>query len=102
MREPWGWTWYEHHHQVRSRQRHPSAGRCSSQTVRSLADRFSPKRQCQPYLFACLVLKVLLKTDYLRDWSDLRAVLGLPRVTHFATLHKAAQRLRPSRQPPGK
>lgn len=71
----------------------------ANQTLRPYAHRFSPKRYRQPQLFACLVLKVFFKTDYrgisahLRDWSDLRAVLGLARVPHFTTLHKAAQRL---------
>ena len=68
-------------------------------TLRPFAHRFSPQRYRQPQLFACLVLKVFLKTDYrgivahLRDWSDLRRVLGLTRVPHFTTLHKAAKRL---------
>jgi hypothetical protein len=71
----------------------------ATKALRPFAHRFSPQRYRQPQLFACLVLKVFLKTDYrgvaqhLRDWSDLRRVLGLHRVPHFTTLHKAAQRL---------
>ena len=49
---------------------------------------------------ALLALKAFLRTDYrglaayLRDWSDLRAALGLSRVPHFTTLQKAAARLK--------
>ena len=63
------------------------------------AHRYSPKLYTQPQLFACLVLKTFFKSDYrgiaeqLRDLSDLRRTLGLERVPHFTTLHKAAQRL---------
>src|SRR6266545_5384659 len=67
--------------------------------LRRYAHRYSPKVYTQPQLFAALVLKVFFKTDYrgvttfLAEWSDLRAVLGLRRVPHFTTLHKAGQRL---------
>jgi hypothetical protein len=50
-------------------------------------------------LLACLVLKTFCKTDYrgiaqqLRDFSDLRRVLGLERVPDFTTLQKASRRL---------
>src|SRR5262249_26025194 len=53
----------------------------------------------QPQLFACLVLKVFLKTDYrsvtilLEEWSDLTDTLGLDRVPHWTTLQKACRRL---------
>jgi Transposase DDE domain len=63
------------------------------------AHRYSPKLYTQPQLFACLVLKTFCKTDYrgiaqlLRDFSDLRRVLGLERVPHFTTLQKASGRL---------
>ena len=55
--------------------------------------RFSPK------LFACLVLKEFLKTDYrgvcqtLADCADLRAAIELTLVPHWTTLQKAADRL---------
>src|SRR5438270_10905418 len=61
--------------------------------------KFSPKKYTQPQLFACLVLKTFLKTDYrgivvqLLDLSDLRRALALPHVPHFTTLQKAAARL---------
>src|SRR5205085_10371319 len=61
--------------------------------------RCSPKKFTQHQLFACLVLKTFLKTDYrglaahLVDHSDLRAVLGLVAVPHFTTPQKASRRL---------
>src|SRR5262249_42277369 len=70
-----------------------------SATLRDYAHRFSPKTYTQPQLFACLVLKTFLKTDYrgicriLKEWSDLRAILGLSRIPHFTTLQKASARL---------
>jgi hypothetical protein len=50
-------------------------------------------------LFACLVLKTFLKTDYrglaahLEDHSDVRDALGLQTVPHFTTPQKASVRL---------
>lgn len=61
--------------------------------------KFSPKKFTQPQLFACLVLKAFLKTDYrglaahLTDHSDLREALGLRIVPHFTTPQKASRRL---------
>jgi hypothetical protein len=61
--------------------------------------RNSPKTFTQHQLFACLVLKSFLKTDYrgvvahLADCSTLAEALGLARVPHYTTLQKAAQRL---------
>jgi hypothetical protein len=69
------------------------------QRLRPYAHRFSPKKFTQHQLFACLVLKTFLKTDYrglaahLADHSDLRTVLGLPVVPHFTTPQKASRRL---------
>jgi hypothetical protein len=60
---------------------------------------YSPRKYTQPQLFACLVLKTFLKTDYrglvahLADHSDLRAALGLKTVPHFTTPQKASRRL---------
>src|SRR3954453_21356143 len=68
-------------------------------TLPAYAHRFSPKKFTQPQLFACLVLKTFLKTDYrgvaahLADHSDLRTTLGLRAVPHFTTLQKAGRRL---------
>ena len=53
----------------------------------------------QHQLFALLVLREFLKQDYrgleqlLKDWSDLRQVLGLTQVPDHSTLQKAAGRL---------
>jgi len=59
----------------------------------------SPKKFTQPQLVACLVIKEFLQLDYrgtellLKEWSDLRRVLGLTKAPHFSTLHAANQRL---------
>jgi len=61
--------------------------------------RSSPKTFTQAQLFACLVLKTFHKTDFrgavaiLHDMPGLVGELGLKRVPHFTTLHKAAGRL---------
>jgi hypothetical protein len=71
----------------------------AAQVLPLYAHRCSPKKFTQPQLFACLVLKTFLKTDYrglaahLTDHSDLRAVLGLQVVPHFTTAQKASRRL---------
>jgi hypothetical protein len=67
--------------------------------LRRYAHKNSPKKFTQPQLFACLVLKVFLKTDYrgleelLWELRDLPQALGLACVPHFTTVHKAAVRL---------
>jgi hypothetical protein len=67
--------------------------------LRPYTHKFSPKKFTQPQLFACLVLKTFLKTDYrglvahLADHSDVRAALGLNAVPHFSTPQKASRRL---------
>src|SRR5271165_7140346 len=67
--------------------------------LRPYTHRFSPKKFTQPQLFACLVLKTFLKTDYrglaahLADHSELREILGLDVVPHFTTPQKASRRL---------
>ena len=59
----------------------------------------SPKKFTQHQLFACLVLKAFLKTDYrglvacLQDASAWCAAIELVNVPHFTTLQKAARRL---------
>jgi hypothetical protein len=59
----------------------------------------SPKKFTQHQLFACLVLKSFLKTDYrgvaqhLEDHPTLRTLLELKAVPHFTTLQKASRRL---------
>lgn len=63
------------------------------------AHRYSPKKFTQHQLFACLVLKNFLRTDYrglaahLADNPSLVAVLGLKQVPHFTTFQKASHRL---------
>src|SRR5262245_19191967 len=70
-----------------------------AQALPAYAHRFSPKVYTQPQLFACLVLKTFLKTDYrgveahLHDHSDLRAALGLRALPHFTHLQKGPRRL---------
>ncbi len=59
----------------------------------------SPKKFTQPQLFACLVLKTFLRTDYrglakfLDDLPDLRRTIDLKHTPHFTTFQKAAHRL---------
>jgi transposase len=64
----------------------------------------SPKKFTQPQLFACLVLKNFLQTDYrgivwqLLDSPALAEAIELASVPHFTTLQKAARRLLGSRR----
>ncbi len=59
----------------------------------------SRKDYTQHQLFAILALKTFLKTDYrgvtqfLADFAELRADLGLTKVPHYSTLSYAGQRL---------
>jgi Transposase DDE domain len=75
-----------------------------SATLRDYSHRFSPKTFTQPQLFACLVVKAFLKTDYrgicrvLQEWAELRQALRLIKVPHFTTLQKASVRLLSSRR----
>jgi len=61
--------------------------------------RFSRHDFTQPQLFAILVLKIFLKTDFrgivsiLADWPNLRRALGLKKVPHYSTLCYAQERL---------
>jgi hypothetical protein len=76
-----------------------AALKIGTEKLRQYAHRNSPKKFTQPQLFACLVLKVFLKTDYrglaehLKANSDLRGVLALEVVPHFTTPQKASRRL---------
>jgi len=64
------------------------------------SSKFSKKDFTRHQHVAILALKTFLKTGYrrtvalLRDWSDLRAVLGLKKVPHFTTLQKACAALK--------
>ena len=68
-------------------------------TFERYSHKSSPQTYTQAQLFACLVLKTLFDLDYrgieirLREWSELRTVLGLKKVPHFTTLQKASDRL---------
>ena len=59
----------------------------------------SPRTYTQPQLFTILALRQFLNVDYrrmtayLREWSDLRRVLGLKRVPDHSTLCYAERRL---------
>lgn len=63
------------------------------------ASRFSRHDFTQPQLFALLVLRQFLRTDYrgivtlAADWRELREALGLTKVPHYSTLAYAAARL---------
>lgn len=69
------------------------------QSLPAYSHRYSPKKFTQHQLFACLVLKNFLKTDYrgvtaqLQDCRTLQDLLGLTQVPHYTTLQKAARRL---------
>src|SRR5262249_28071416 len=71
----------------------------ATEALRSYAHKYSPKKFTQPQLFACLVLKTFLKTDYrgvaahLADHSDMQVTLALKSIPHFTTLQKASRRL---------
>jgi len=73
--------------------------KAAQQSLPEYSHAFSPKKFTQHQLFACLVLKSFLKTDYrgvvehLRDCPSLAEAIGLTKVPHFTTLQKAARRL---------
>jgi hypothetical protein len=61
--------------------------------------RFSRRDYKQAQLFALLVLRQFLRTDYrgvvalVAEWAELRRTLGLTKVPHYSTLAHAARRL---------
>ena len=70
------------------------------------SSKFSKRIFTQPQLVAVLAVRQFLRTDYrgmeqhLRDWSDLRAELGLgEKVPDHSTLQKAADRLLEKKRP---
>jgi len=72
----------------------------AAETLPAYASKFSKKTYTQHQLFALLAVREFLKTDYrgleqhLRDWSDLRAAIGLrDRIPDHSTIQKAADRL---------
>ena len=73
--------------------------RVASDALPAYSSKFSRKDFTQHQLFALLVLKTFLKTDYrglaqiLDDFSELREDLSLAKVPHYSTLCKALKRL---------
>jgi phenylalanine-4-hydroxylase len=71
----------------------------AQQALPSYSSKFSRKTFTQHQLFAILALRQFLKTDYrgveqyLKEWAELRAALGLDKVPDHSTLQKAEQRL---------
>jgi hypothetical protein len=68
-------------------------------TLPSYGSRFSRHDYTRPQLFALLILRQFLRTDYrgvvalVAEWRELREALGLGRVPHYSTLAHAAPRL---------
>jgi len=71
----------------------------AKRTLPKYRHRFSPKKFTQHQLFACLVLKTFIRTDYrgivalLEDCPDLCRTIGLMHIPHYTTLQKAAAKL---------
>lgn len=76
-----------------------TALRVAEASLPAYRHKYSPKKFTQHQLFACLVLKNFLKTDYrgvvqqLRDCPSLADSIELKNIPHFTTLQKAAKRL---------
>ena len=76
-----------------------TAYRVAQQSLKAYSHPYSPKVFTQHQLFAVLVFKAFLKTDYrgvvehLQDCPDLAMAIGLAKIPHFTTMHKAANRL---------
>jgi hypothetical protein len=76
------------------------AYQAARQALPAYSHRFSPKKFTQHQLFACLVLKEFLRTDYrglaahLADHPELARSIGFgEELPHFTTYQKAADRL---------
>src|SRR3954469_2214934 len=73
--------------------------RLSREAVPGYWSKYSRKDFTQHQLFAALALKTFLKTDYrgvaqfLADFAEIRADLGLTEAPHYSTLCYAASRL---------
>ena len=71
----------------------------AKKTLPRYSHQFSPHKFTLAQLFACLVLKTFLKTDYrglaqwLVDCPDLCRVIDLTTVPHFTTFHKASHKI---------
>ena len=61
--------------------------------------RFSRRDYTQAQLFALLVVRQFLRTDYrgvvalVAEWAELRRTLGLTKVPHYSTLAHASRRI---------
>ncbi|WP_165251048.1 transposase [Paludisphaera soli] len=77
----------------------------AAETLPAYSSKFSRKDFTQHQLFAMLAVRKFLKLDYrglevlLREWAELREVLGLRKVPDHSTIQKAARRLMASRAP---
>ena len=76
-----------------------TAYRVAQQSLEAYSHPCSPKKFTQHQLFAVLVFKAFLKTDYrgvvnhLRDCPELAAMIELDKIPHFTTVQKASRRL---------
>jgi hypothetical protein len=67
--------------------------------IKPYFSQFSRKDFTAPQLFALLVLRAMLKTDFrglvqfVEDFPEVKTWLGLKRAPHYSTLCRAAQRL---------
>jgi hypothetical protein len=81
----------------------PAVARTALDTAREALPAYSSKYSRHDYTqhqhFALLALREFLKTDdrgleqILREWTELRGVLGLAKVPDHSTMQKAAERL---------
>jgi Transposase domain (DUF772) len=71
----------------------------AQEALPAYSSKFSRRDFTQHQLFALLALREFLKVDYrglevvLREWAELREVLGLRKVPDHSTIQKAARRL---------
>jgi hypothetical protein len=69
------------------------------ESIPAFSSKFSPRRYSQHQPFALLALREFLKVDYrgleqiLKEWAELRAVLGLAKVPDHSTIQIAAEQL---------
>ena len=69
------------------------------ESIPAYSSKFSRKDFTQHQHFALMALREFLKADYrgleqfLKDWAELRQVLGLEKVPDHSTIQKAAERL---------
>ncbi len=69
------------------------------ESIPAYSSKYSRKDFTQHQHFALMALREFLKVDYrgleqiLKEWAELRAVLGLEKVPDHSTIQKAAERL---------